>query len=201
MRHARRFILVCCLSLLGCAGSKPPRYYTLSGALPAAQIPVEAAARPSVGLGPVSLPESADRPQLVIRSGDNEVEIVQGHRWAEPLKQDVARLLAGRLAQKLSNPRIGPLSPGAAQDPDYRVSIDLVRLEARMGKEAIVEALWTLSAKSGGVPVTRRGLYRAAVAGAGHQDVVAAYFKALCALADDIALEVGALPAPAQAAP
>ena len=40
----------------------------------------------SVSVGPVTLPMVVDRPQLVLRVSDNRVDILEMHRWAEPLK-------------------------------------------------------------------------------------------------------------------
>ncbi|WP_173586095.1 PqiC family protein, partial [Methylogaea oryzae] len=91
-------VLIACLALAGCGSSPKPRYYTL-------QMPPASAGQPSdkaqagVVVGPVNLPEAVDRVQLVLRSGDNTVDISDAHRWAEPLKSQVARVLAANLAR------------------------------------------------------------------------------------------------------
>ena len=80
---ARAALLSGILALTGCAGSESVRYYVLS-ATPAG--PVGAAVRDiPVGVGPVELPEYLDRPQIVTRTSQNELNVADFDRWAESL--------------------------------------------------------------------------------------------------------------------
>ena len=63
--------------LSGCAGSPPVHFYQLSpeataGAVGSATVGTEL----RIAVGPISLPEVVDRPQLVVRSGPNQVTLI-----------------------------------------------------------------------------------------------------------------------------
>ena len=51
-----------------------------------------------VAIGPVYVPDSVDRPQFVLRTPGAEVRIAEQVRWAEPLKEGIARAVATNLA-------------------------------------------------------------------------------------------------------
>ena len=80
--------------LLAACGSTPKEFfYTLSAPEPAAST---GAATFSVIVGPVTVPEAVDRTPMVIRTGPNQVDITDLHRWAEPLKASIPRVLAAQ---------------------------------------------------------------------------------------------------------
>ena len=60
----------------------------------------------SIAVGPITLPEVVDRPQIVLRAGPNEVTFVELHRWAGPLKSEIPRIIADNLAAELNVKRV-----------------------------------------------------------------------------------------------
>ena len=90
-------ITVAIVLLAGCAGSPPNRYYTLSVESPCPSIlpPVHMG---SLDPATIRLPGVLDRPQLVVRTGPQTVDIREFDRWAEPLDQMATRVLAGDIA-------------------------------------------------------------------------------------------------------
>lgn len=175
------------LLLSGCASSPVPRYYTLNGAPEAIPLASAGASEPRIAVEAVTLPETVDRPQLVLQTGRNEVAIVQTQRWAEPLKTAIPRLLAERLARRLGNPLVAAYPQQASARAEYRVQVDIQRFEARLGKAVLVEALWTLRGPAGTVLASGRPVMSQAVDGGGHEDIVAAYSRALSSIADELA--------------
>ncbi|MGZ8267752.1 MAG: PqiC family protein, partial [Burkholderiales bacterium] len=89
------------ISLFSACGSPPKEhFYTLTdsagsepGALPILDY--------SVAVGPVFVPDAVDRPQFVLRMPGSEVRIAEQVRWAEPLKEGIARAVAATLAHSL----------------------------------------------------------------------------------------------------
>jgi uncharacterized lipoprotein YmbA len=83
--------------LAGCAGSPPNTYYTLS-----VESPCPAISQPghmgSLETATIRLPGVLDRPQLVVRTGPQTVEIREFDRWAEPLDQMATRVLTEDIA-------------------------------------------------------------------------------------------------------
>ena len=183
--HPRRRVpnLLLSLALLaGCGATPKERFYTLSFAAP----PEAAApATITVAVGAVNVPEAVDRTPMVIRTGPNQVDIDDFHRWAEPLKAAIPRALAGNLSKELGNARVtsGRL---AASDADYRVAVDVRRFESSFAEGATLEANWTVTGKAG-APVTRSTLAREPASSADHAGLAAAHSRALERLAREIA--------------
>ena len=187
MRMHRTLWAVVALALFTSACSRSPRatFYTLSpAAVPHPQTP--GGASPSVAVGPVTIPELVDRPQLVVRVAENRVDVLETHRWAEPLKSEIPRLMARDLGRLLGSDRVSSYGQSAAADATYRVLVDIVRLESAPGDSVTVEAVWTVRRAKG---ERRRGrsLVREKVAAAGYEPLVAACSRALAGVSVDIA--------------
>ncbi|MGH8532096.1 MAG: PqiC family protein [Gammaproteobacteria bacterium] len=189
MIPARSVVCFAVAVLAGCGSPPKERFYTLS----VAGVAVNATAteaRNHVVVGPVTLPEVVDRPQLVVRIGAHEVAILEQHRWAEPLKSEIPRLIARTLSQLLGTSRVSAYPESASQEAGLRVAVDIQRFEAAPGVEVSVEALWSVRRLRGGEPTTGRSVVREPIAGEGHDAVVAAYGRALATLSRDIAQAV-----------
>jgi uncharacterized lipoprotein YmbA len=83
--------------LAGCTSSPPNTYYTLSVESPCPAISPPAH-RDSLDTASIRLPGVLDRPQLVVRTGPQTVDIREFDRWAEPLDQMATRVLAEDIA-------------------------------------------------------------------------------------------------------
>ena len=123
-----------------------------------------------VTVGPVTLPDVVDRPNLVVRTAENQVTLLDQHRWAEPLKREIPRVLAGHLSRLLGTPRVSVFPYGAGGPGDVRVRVDVQRFESVPGQEALLEVFWTVIPPTGErragrwtvrVPVAGPGLRRA----------------------------------------
>lgn len=172
------------LLLAGCAASPPERFYTLDAPSAAAAAPRTGA--PSVAVGPVTLPERVDRPQFVVRSAPHRVELLEQHRWAEPLRAAIPRVVAAELARLLGSERVAVHGENSLVDADVRVVIDVQRFEGTPGESVAVEARWSLrpaqgAARPGHSTVTE------ATRGPGYEELAAAYGRAVATLAREIA--------------
>jgi uncharacterized lipoprotein YmbA len=133
------------LTLLGgCGTSGPSRFYLLS-------LPNEPSAAaqnmdegPSIEIGPVSLPDYLDRQQIVVRSDRNELRLAEYDRWAEPLKANFTRILAGNLSDMLSTNRVTLFSGTMAMEAAYRVAVDVTSFEAGPDGTVSLDARWVL---------------------------------------------------------
>ena len=172
--------LLLALVLTGCMGN-PPResFFTLNAPEP----PAAAADAPSIAVGPVTIPAIVDRPQIVVRLGPNQVQIVEQSRWAEPLKGAIPRVVAANLAGALG----ARLAPGRNGDADYRIALDVQRFESP-SDAVLIEALWTVTSKDG--RKTGRSIVREKIAGPGYGALAAAHSAALAAMSREIALEI-----------
>ena len=174
--------------LAGCGSSPKVTFYTLSAG-PAQEGAAAAAAKTEyrVAVGPVTLPDVVDRPQLVVRVGENRVAIAEQHRWAEPLKSEIPRVLAENLSQLLGTGQVSVYSQGTSGDAEYRVLVDFQRIESVIGEAVTIDALWSVRRTSGGEPRRGRSSVREAVAGNGYDALVAAHSRALARVSRDLA--------------
>jgi uncharacterized lipoprotein YmbA len=106
----------------------PTRYFVLSDpAGQAVQAPAAGAVR--IGLKAIRLESYLRRKEMVVRTGDNEVEFRDFKRWAEPLDAAIGRVLRRSL---LGSPEVAQVASDpfpADQDRDFDVSIDVRRCE------------------------------------------------------------------------
>lgn len=192
----RRSIPVLLLALLAaCASSPTPRYYTLGAAAENAAPTPAATDALSIWVAPVTLPESVDRPQMVVRVAPNRVAILDGHRWAEPLSGAMSRAIAADLAALLGGARVSAEAQHAASGAQLRVLVDVQRFESVPGQGVTLEALWSVrrqgetDGQRGHALVTEavRGAPADPAGAADHDALAAAHSRALATLSRDIA--------------
>jgi uncharacterized protein len=187
---ARIYFLIFLIALVsGCGSTPASRFYTLSaGAAPAAT-PLNL----SVVVGPVSVPAVVDRPQIVVTTGPNQVRLEEFNRWAAPLQNGIARVVAENLVTMLGTPRV-TLSPQTlSADADYRAAIEVQSFESAPGESAVLDAVWTVRRARDGKAETGRTTAREAVQEKSYDALAAAHSRALARLSRDIADAVRAL--------
>jgi len=174
----------------GCASTPEPHFYTLSAQTDS----IAYVAGPSIAVGAVTVPDSVDRPQLVVTVNANEVSILEQHRWAQPLESELGRVLAENLTRETGNPRIATYPQNASLNAEYRVLVDFQHFAGRPEGEVVLDALWSVRTADGGV--LRSGRTRAKEAtGEGYDAMVVAYSRALQTISDAIAPALKGLPA------
>lgn len=184
MRNGKAFSLLCILAAVGagCATGRSD-FYTLSSSSKAAP----AVAGYSVAVGPVSVPEIVDRPQIVVRTGPNQVFIDEFHRWGSPLRDEIARGIAGNLAALLGTPRVSVFPHSTSSGANYRVAVDVMIFDSTPGESAALDAVWGIRGAGGGAVRSGRTTVSETVSDAGYAAIVAAHSRALEKLSGDIA--------------
>ena len=185
--------------LAACANPlPPPQLYQLRSEPPSAVAPPSAAGAPSMQLLPLSLPELLERDAILVSQGRSGVAALPGHRWAEPLRDAVPRLLRQDLALWLNLAQVwaAPVPAGVVVQRQLRVEV--LTLQADENRRAVqLQARWTLSDPSGAAPVlTRVETLSAPVQGADVDAVVAAHRAVLWRLAEAVAAGVRGRAAP-----
>jgi uncharacterized lipoprotein YmbA len=186
MRLHRLTACVVVVLLAACGSPPKERYYTLTAAA-AAPAPAAGASASSIAVGPVTVPETVDQPQLVAQAAANQVAIYEFHRWASSLKSEIARVVAANLAVELGTTRVWSYAQTTLPSPDYQVIIDVQRFDSTLGDAVTIDALWTIRRAAGGAPKTGRSLVREPASGAGFDALVAAHSRALARVSRDIA--------------
>jgi uncharacterized lipoprotein YmbA len=192
-----KYLLAAASLVLLAACGTPARinYYTLT--VPAASQPAApGAGAVNVYVGPVTLPETVDRPQMVKRVDANQVEIADLERWAEPLKAAIPRLVAETLSRELAGATVMASRQSATLAFDYRVAIDVQRFDFSASEGAAVDALWTIRGDKDSMLRTGRSEAREPGAGGGFEAMAAAQSRAVEKISRDIAAAIRSMPRP-----
>ena len=148
-----RLLFTLLVLLSACSSSPPVQLYQLRADPPGLFAAPAAAAGERWSLGAVQLPDYLDRDALLRPTGQAGLTALTGHRWAEPLRDAVPRLLQQDLARLRGAEQVwrAPLPPGVAVDRQLRVEIQ--QLEARAdGLGVVLAARWMLIDPSGRGP-------------------------------------------------
>jgi uncharacterized lipoprotein YmbA len=183
------------LALFGCAGSSPPvQYYSLH---PVSQMSGSPSLSPdiSISVGPVVIPPSLDRPQIVTRDAQNNVSFSEYHRWAGPLQEDIAAVVAENLSRMLGSERIATFAGQDVFQPTHRILININRFDSRLAESCMLDATWSIrDLKSKKTVVVRKSTIKAPLSSESYDDLVAANDKALAELSGEMAKEIKQLP-------
>lgn len=127
--------------LNGCSSPKTT-YYTLNAdPIPPA---LAGAKNTRVMVGPVSLPEMIDQPQIVALGSDNQVQVYEYNRWAGSLKSDIGRVIAANLAHDLGTSNVWNFAQSTQTNFDYQVLVDVQNLQSKLDDSVLVDVLWTI---------------------------------------------------------
>ncbi|MEP4147575.1 MAG: PqiC family protein [Halioglobus sp.] len=189
--------LLTALLLCACGTTPPSSHYRLT-ALPT--LPTNANG-PSLGVGPVNIPEYLNRDGMVRSDGGNSITIAGNERWAEPLGDGVTRVVILNLAGLLNTQDIRrfPWHPDRA--PEIGIKLNVLTLDTETTRATLV-AEWLVYRVNQDQPMARRlTRYEQPMPSADStgKDIASTYSALLASLSQDIADEVKTLvgsPAP-----
>jgi uncharacterized protein len=183
--------LVASLLWLGACASTPSRFYILNTLPVSEMIPATAAERgPVIGVGPITLPKYLDRPQIVSRASRHQLALGEFDRWAEPLQENVSRVLAENLALLIptDHVRLDPWPRSARID--YQVRVEVRHFDGWLGGESSLMARWSLLDQGERELVSRTLHLNAPAGGRDHEALVVAMNQMLEGLSRDIAAAI-----------
>ena len=147
------------LAVVGCSNTPPTRFYVLSA------IDDQAAVAPgkgiAIGIGPVTLPQYLNRPQIVTRIASNQMAFAEFDQWGGDLNDNVTRVLAANLSSLLKTDRVS-LYPWKDEAPiEEQVTIDVVNFEQDVDGSSLLTAYWSIvDPRKSEVKLMRRSTYR-----------------------------------------
>ncbi len=153
--HGLPPLLACAMSLAvaGCLGSsRPARFYTLEP-LQLRDGPGSVGTDATLAVGPVEIPDYVDRPQIVTRSGANELVISEFDRWGASLDNQISNSLVAALRDRLEPQQIAVVpwrSAVPSTGPSYRVRVSVSRFDGILGQSVVLQARWELRVQSDG---------------------------------------------------
>jgi uncharacterized lipoprotein YmbA len=177
--------------LTGCARSPSSKFYQLN--------PVQSVTLVSdvssyhglvIAIDHVRIPDYLDRPQIVTRSGKNELKLSEFDRWAGSLESDVNRVLVEDISGILPADRfsVARWTPSLeTQVPaSYIVEVLVDRFEGTLGDSALLKAQWGVLTKDRSLLLKKESRISEQINGSSYDALVAAMSSALEKLSRDI---------------
>lgn len=178
----RSSLLLAILLLAGCAaGSKS--FYVLT-----ADGPAPSGGGMGIGVGPITLAEYIDRPNLVLAESPNQLSIAEDHRWAGDLASSITRVTAANLGRQLGTGNVRTYPWQGDDGIRYQVTLDIRQFHGGADGYAVIEAGWrAYSLPDRKLKASRTFVDREPLESDGYQPLVAAQSTLLSRLAANIA--------------
>jgi uncharacterized lipoprotein YmbA len=196
LRPTRLAIMICWPVLASCLGgpSPPVNFYMLSP-LNASQAGMSADAlenRIRIGLASVVVAEYLNRNEIVVNLDNTVYQLAEFNQWAEPLSDNLTRVLAENLAKLLRSDSIDVfLSSDSSVPFDYKLEVDVLRLDGNLGEGATLVAQWALlAAEEDNLILMRRSDYQEPAVDNTYKGLVLAKSRTIEKLSRDVAAAV-----------
>ena len=177
----------------GCSSTPPVAYYTLN-TLPETQQEIPAAVMDdtiAIGVGPVDFPKFLDRPQIVTRKSQNQIQVSEFHRWAGSFPGDFARVLAKNISILLPTDQVAVYPWGDQFSPTYWIKLDVEQFDGQLGEGVVLDVSWIVMDKEGtNKLVVRKSRVEEAVLDKAYEALVEAKSNALVTLSRIIVEEL-----------
>ena len=189
-------IITCWLALAGCLGgpSAPTNFYMLSPLSPsqAGTSALTAEGRIRIGLVNVIVPAYLNRNEIVINLDNTVYRLADFNQWAEPMSNNLTRVLAENLANLLRDDSIAVfLSSDSSIAPNYRLEVDVLRLDGNLGDQVTLVAQWALLGNGeDDLILMRRSEYQEPAADNTYKGLVLAKSRTVEKLSRDIAAAI-----------
>ncbi|MEE4606850.1 MAG: PqiC family protein [Desulfobacteraceae bacterium] len=186
-------ILICWLALAGCLGgpSGPTNFYMLSALSPSPDRTLAATAegRIRIGLATVVVPEYLNRNEIVVNLDNTVYRLAEFNQWAEPLNDNLTRVLEENLTNLLRDDSIDVfLTTDSSIPTDYRLEVDVLRLDGNLGDQATLVAQWALlEAEQDELIQMQRSEYQEPAADNTYKELVLAKSRTIEKLSRDMA--------------
>jgi len=169
----------------GCVGSSPTtRYY----AFDTGDFSNSGAGDTTVSVGPFEIPDYLNRPQVVVRDQGTGLKVLKFDRWAESLKESVARRITRDISNELSTALVYKYPSVTDIRPDYRVRGRIYAFEANTDGTVILRLRWGVLNNDNSFSVGPRGDTFSATINS--SDDIAAVTNAMDSLLGELAMTI-----------
>lgn len=193
-RFTNAVVLTGVLVLSACFGgpSKTPatRYYLLHPVESNVQAPA-ALKDATIGVGPIKLSQSLDRPQIIVRTSHNEIRVADLERWAGPLDENVANVMIDNLSVLLPGAEFIKFPWQVSIPITYQLIMDITRFDGMPGDEAVLRARWGILSEGGKkVLANKQSVLSEPIQGNTIAEMVSAQSRLLAAFSREVAGEI-----------
>ena len=188
------FLLITMLLLNGCGTTPPSKFYTLEAmsVSETTQTTPDKQKDIHIGIGPVEFADYLQRSQIVTRTNGAEVKLAETHRWAEPLNNNLGRILAENLSILIGTDKISLYPSRNWSDIDYQVVVNVWQFDASKLGEVTLVANWSIRGKGGSELLTmKKSAFSATLESTtSYTDIVRALSKTVDMLSREIAVAI-----------
>ena len=103
----------------------------------------------SLGIGPVRLSQVLDRPQIIMRTSQNEIRVADLDRWAAPLQENITNVLTDNLTTLLSTGSILKFPWKTTLPIEYQIVLEITRFDGMPGGNVDLRARWAILGENG----------------------------------------------------
>ena len=140
-----------------------------------------------LGIGPLTIPDSLQRSQIVTRQYENQFQFDEYNRWAGVLEKDLISAIGDNLSVLLGVENVGYFPWMPYFTPTYSVAIDIQRLDGTLDGESALDAKWRIVDGHGSILLqSGRSVFRRPSTAPGYPGLV----KALSMLVADLSYEL-----------
>lgn len=179
--------------LAGCINTPLPDYYVLTpqGDAAVQDNAVRMAGDVALGIGPVTIPQTINRPNIVTPLDSNQLDVAEYHRWSEPLVDNISRVVITNLASLTALNKLYAY-PWLGNQVDYQVRIDVLQMIGSPAEDVRFQVRWQIldGSKPAKLLVTRISDFREQLDTDGYSAMVAAYSRMVGRLSEEIANEL-----------
>jgi uncharacterized protein len=188
----RAFSILSMLVLVGvlsaCASTRTQNhYYTLVEQTPEPSLEHLKKPRLSLVLQPIKLPVQVDRTQIVLRLDEQRVQLLETHRWSQPLKYEISQAVSAHLSHALPNFQVYASGRQLKAQPDIVIALEILQFDSVQGTSASVEARWSIQSQAEQTPINGHTLVEVPVTSDALASLAEAHVEAMREISRQIA--------------
>jgi uncharacterized lipoprotein YmbA len=143
-----------------------------------------------IGIGPITIPDTLKRAQIVTRDEQNIYRFDEFNRWAGVMEKDIAYVMGDNLGDLLGVEKIAFFPWMHHFSPTHRIIIDIIQFDGELTGEAILSVRWSIADAEGKTSLAGgKSVYRQPVEGGNFTGLVKAESQLLAELCKDLAEE------------
>ncbi|MBF0194446.1 MAG: membrane integrity-associated transporter subunit PqiC [Magnetococcales bacterium] len=97
-----------------------------------------------IALEPLQIPSYLDRAEIVVRTGDNELDIAEFNKWGENIQSNLSRTLIENLSLLFESDKIYLIPSKKRRFPNFRVAVRIKKFERGFDGITILSVRWML---------------------------------------------------------
>ncbi|MCK5353661.1 MAG: membrane integrity-associated transporter subunit PqiC [Methyloprofundus sp.] len=181
------------LLLAGCGSSPMAKIYILNAM--ERETSVEALTvdghHIAVKVGPISIPDTLDQPNIVTRTGANSLLADEFNRWSGDFQSDIQGIIGENISILLPTNQVILSQEISLLPIDFQVMVNIRRFDGELGGIVTLNADWTVARKGKDKSVmANKSVLQEMTGGADYQAYVAAQSRLLEKLSQEIADEI-----------